>query len=169
MKRLGARAVLISCVVLWVGTLWALSMGALATEAPVALQSCVPLPLPPPAGCEEEPSGSPSPSASGSSTPSPSPSDDEPTTEKPTISIKYAKNKFSGVVKSKTSFCERGRDVSVKKKGGKVVGSDTTNRAGKYNVRFPEPKGKRYFAKVAPRVGGQTSCQGAKSKTIKAR
>src|SRR5689334_24666981 len=34
----------------------------------------------------------------------------------------------------------------VKKKGGKVIGYDTTNRDGKCSVRYPNPKSKPYFA-----------------------
>lgn len=162
MKRLAARVVLVACVALWGTTLWALNVGALADEIPVSLQTCVP-DAPPPLGCPE-------PSASGSppgSSPSPTESE-EPTEEDSTVTIKYGNKKFSGAVKSDSAACERARDVSIKKKGGKVVGKDKTDARGKYSVRYPKPKGKRYFAKVAPKEAGGTTCNGAKSKTIKA-
>ena len=84
------------------------------------------------------------------------------------MTIKYSNNKFSGAVKSDSAACERNRKVSVKKRGGRVVGDDVTDDAGKWSLRFPNPKGKRYFAKVAPKQAGETTCNGAKSRTIKA-
>ena len=162
MKRWGARSLLIACVALWAGTLWALNMGAFAQELPLPQPTCQTINPELPRYCT-------SPSSSGSPTPSGSPTTQQPKSEKSTLTIKYAKDKFSGAVSSKSASCERGRDVSVKKKGGKVIGSDTTDRAGKWSVRYPKPKGKRYFAKVAPRVGGATTCEGAKSKTIRAK
>ena len=168
MKRAGARSVLVTCVALWLGVIWILNAGAFASETPAALQSCVPG-LPPPLGCpEESPSPSRSSSASPSSSPSSSPSEEPSESEDSQLSIKYANKKFSGAVKSDSSACERNRSVSVKRRGGKVIGTDTTDSTGKWSVRYPKPKGKRYFAKVAPRVGGSPSCQGDRSKTIKA-
>ena len=165
MKRKGARAALVACVALWGATLWALNSGALAQELPIPLQTCVP-DGPPPVGCPDE---SPSPSGSSSPSPSGSPSEEpEPTEEDSKITIKYSNNKFSGAVKADTAKCEKGRKVSVKKRGAGVVGTDTTDNAGKWSVRYPEPKGKRYFAKVAPKKVGETTCNGAKSQTIKA-
>ena len=163
MKRMGARSILLFCVVLWAGAIWALSVGAFANQLPpLPVQSCVPG-APPPLGCTSA-----SPSRSASPSTSASPSEEPPDEADSEITIKYANKKFSGAVTSDEASCERNRAVSVKKRGGRVVGTDTTDSAGKYSVRYPNPKGKRYFAKVAPRVGGATTCNGDRSRTIKA-
>jgi hypothetical protein len=61
--------------------------------------------------------------------------------------------------------------VSLKKKtasGAKTVGKTESTAGGKWEIAYPKPGGKKYFAKVKASSKGSTSCGGAKSKTIKA-
>lgn len=173
MKRRTTRSILLAIVSMWLVGLWAMNVGAAAPAFLVAQPTpCLPGP-PPPVGCppsSASPSGSGSPSSTGSPSPSPSESP-EPEDSKSTISIKYSKKQFSGAVKS-SNDCETGRNVTLKKvKGGKArtVGKAKTVAGGKWKVGYPEPGGKKYYAKVktsTAKSGG--TCKGAKSKTIKA-
>ncbi|MEA2447199.1 MAG: hypothetical protein QOK47_836 [Actinomycetota bacterium] len=174
MKRRTSRSILLAVVSMWIVGLWAMNVGATTAPHISTQPSCVPG-GPPPVGCppaSASPTGSKSPTASGSPSGSPSPSESpEPETAKSTISIKYSKKAFSGTVDSSAKECEPGRSVTLKKKKGakaKTVGKTETAAKGKWKIAYPDPGGKKYYAKVKASSKGSTSCGGAKSKTIKA-
>jgi hypothetical protein len=83
---------------------------------------------------------------------------------------------FKGRVSSDRGRCERGRKVTLmrdfKKKPSKAVGSDVTNKKGRYRIVKENARG-RYFVKVARKLntpyGHRHNCKGTRSSTIKAK
>lgn len=135
------------------------------------------------------PSGSPSPRPSGASPSNTQTSNEEEQrkreivpvlqqdqTCKSTITISYSQRKkaFGGRVKSEAAECKGGRKVQVKKfKRGKdpTVGRAVTNARGVYTVPSPNARGRFYAVAAKANVendeGGTTTCQAARSKTIR--
>ena len=178
MKRRTTRSILVGVISMWALIFWAMGVAAIANPQPgVVRQSCLPG-GPPPVGCPSpsgtssgsaSPSGSPSGSSSPSSSPSESP-EPEPQDSASKITIKYGKKQFSGAVTSSRS-CENGRNVTLHRlKGGKArnVGKTRTAPSGKWKIAYPKPGGKKYYAKVKQSKAGETTCKGARSKTIRA-
>lgn len=81
---------------------------------------------------------------------------------------------FRGRVAADLPRCVRGRTVRIKKVGGPTVGSDRTNRAGRYVERHRRGGRGRYFAAVARKsfvnaAGDNVICQRARSRRIRVR
>jgi hypothetical protein len=81
---------------------------------------------------------------------------------------------FRGRVNSERARCERRRVVRIKKVGVGTVGTDRTNRAGRYVERHRRGGRGRYFAVVARKsfvsgAGDLIICQKARSRRIRAR
>jgi hypothetical protein len=73
-----------------------------------------------------------------------------------TLSIHYDRTParraaFKGSVKSRFHKCEIGRQIELHKKGTGVVGRDSSNRKGKWKVRYPRAQG-QFFATVLRKV-----------------
>jgi hypothetical protein len=103
--------------------------------------------------------GSPTPTTTTTSTTSPSASTPPPPSvikAGSTLSIHYDRTParraaFKGGVKSRFHKCEKGRQVELHKKGTGVVGRDSSNRRGKWKVRYPRAQG-QFFAEVLRKV-----------------
>lgn len=82
-----------------------------------------------------------------------------------------------GKVRSKKAKCKRGRKVKLfydlSKSGGRAttardpkIGTDKTNRRGKFEIEQPLSAG-AYYVKVAAKKAGKTRCLRAKSKVTR--
>jgi len=160
---------------------WGQAPGS-ATGLPAEQTSC-PRPTTPATGTQSpsasptSPSPSPSSPSPTSSSPSPTPSESSPSPT-PTetlppppvrsstrVTINYDGNSFNGRAGSSMGQCRGGRAIVVKKKRpgrDRAIGSDTTNRRGRYSVQERRARG-TYYA-VAPkrvfvnRFGQQVTC-----------
>jgi hypothetical protein len=100
---------------------------------------------------------------------------DDPTEAGPfastvTIRLRRARPRgFTGSVASSFESCQVRRQVTVVRRGGGSVGTDTTDRDGNYFIRFRGRRG-RFQARLAPRtlnVGtDQVTCRGDRSPII---
>lgn len=84
-----------------------------------------------------------------------------------TLSHKYSGNKHNGKVGSNRKICRRGRTVIVKEPGQGIVGSDRTNRRGKWSVRDADADG-RFTSKVRKQTkrrpdGTRVRCRAARA------
>lgn len=88
---------------------------------------------------------------------------------KTTVSIDYVDGHFKGKLSSGSGECEVHRVVKIFKRtaDGKVlVGKDTTNDRGRYNVDLMTAKGKHFARAVRTEPMADTICRRADSKTI---
>jgi hypothetical protein len=79
----------------------------------------------------------------------------------------FANALFKGKVKSRKSFCVRKRKVLVKSKpDGEKIGSDLTNRKGKFRVNAASAEEGRYKVKVKRKVRTKKRPNGKRVKQI---
>lgn len=85
-------------------------------------------------------------------------------------------DKFKGKVRPKTKSrkikrkCRKNRTVKVKRVGSGTIGTDKTNKKGRYKVVVANAPADQYFAKAKKKVvrvkGKRVVCKKGKSKTI---
>ena len=85
----------------------------------------------------------------------------------------YANSRFFGKVSSKKKKCKRRRTVKVIEIGQGPIGSDKTNRRGRYSVRGGGALGPdeydefdSFYAKVKKKRKGNVLCKGARSAIV---
>jgi hypothetical protein len=75
-----------------------------------------------------------------------------------------------GKIVSKKAKCERRRKVALKFSGeysAVRVGTDKTNRRGRWKISVPVDDAGFYFATTGPAKRGSTKCAGAESKSVR--
>ena len=104
-------------------------------------------------GTGAAPSASPSTTTTTTTTTTTSTTTDQPREQSvsSTITIAVGRTGFEGVVRSRNAGCERRRQVTVKKRRAGNVGTDTTDRGGKWKIRKRVRRG-TYYAVAARKV-----------------